>query len=109
MFAGWALCGAVIAIGRSVTSMENTLVIHAIAVPIIFGIISLIYHTRFNFTRPPVTALLFTGFAMAMDAGLVALLFEKSYAMFKSVLGTWIPFGLIALSTAVTGILANRR
>ena len=30
----WGLCGATIGIGRSVTSMENTLIIHAIGAPI---------------------------------------------------------------------------
>ena len=107
-FVGWALCGAVIGLGRSVTSMENTLILHAVAVPIIFGIISLMYHVRFNFTKPPVTGMIFMIFAIALDAGLVAPLFEKSYDMFKSALGTWVPFGLIAVSTTVTGILVNR-
>jgi hypothetical protein len=29
--------------------------------------------------------------------------FEKSFVMFKSLFGTWIPFGLIFLSTYLTG------
>jgi hypothetical protein len=40
---------------------------------------------------------------MVMDAGIVAPVFEKSYVMFKSVLGTWIPFILIFLATYITG------
>lgn len=75
--AGWALCGAIIGIGRSVTSMENTLVIHAAGVPVIFGIISWVYHRKFHYTGPAVTALVFTLLAITMDAGLVAPVFEK--------------------------------
>jgi hypothetical protein len=48
-FIVWALCGATIGIGRFITTMEVTLIIHAIGAPV----------------------------------------FEKSYEMFKSVLGTW--------------------
>ncbi|GAI77113.1 unnamed protein product [marine sediment metagenome] len=32
---GWALCGATMGIGMVITSIENTLIIHAIAAPII--------------------------------------------------------------------------
>ncbi len=49
-FAGWALCGAIIGIGRGITSLENTLIIHAIGAPIIFAAISLNYFEKFNFT-----------------------------------------------------------
>lgn len=37
---GWALCGATICIGRRFTTLRNALVIHAIATPIIFAIVS---------------------------------------------------------------------
>ncbi len=39
-----------------------------------------------------------------MDAGLVAPVFEKSYDMFRSLIGTWIPFILIFISTYLTGL-----
>ena len=55
------------------------------------------------------TALSFLLFVMAMDAGLVAPVFEGSYAMFASVLGTWIPFLLIFLGADVAGVVANRK
>jgi hypothetical protein len=32
-FIGWAICGAIMGIGRAVTSLENTLVMHAIGAP----------------------------------------------------------------------------
>jgi hypothetical protein len=100
---GWALCGSIIFIGRSITTMENTLVIHAIGVLIIFSIISLVYFRYFNYTTPLQTAAIFMSFAMLMDFFVIATFVEKSFAMFSSILGTWIPFGLIFLSTYLVG------
>ena len=108
MLLGWALCGTVIGIGRSITSMEKTLIIHAIAVPIIIGVISFIYFRFFNYTRPFITALLFMVFAMFMDATIIAPFVEKSFVMFQSMLGTWIPFLLFFLSTFTTGLIVNK-
>lgn len=102
-FAGWALCGAIIGIGREVTSLENTLIAHAIGAPIIFAVISLSYFKKFNYTNPLQTAIIFVSFVIFMDFFVIALMVEKSFDMFKSILGTWIPFILIFLSTYLTG------
>jgi hypothetical protein len=108
-FIVWALCGATIAVGRSVTTMGTTLIIHAILAPIFAFVISLVYYKKFNYTSPILTAFIFLLFVFALDAGLVAPVFEKSYDMFKSVLGTWIPFTLIFLSTYVNGLIIKRK
>lgn len=105
---GWGLCGATIAIGRSVTTMEATLIIHAIAAPVIFALLTWFYITRFHYTTPLQTAFIFLGIVVFMDAGVIAPFAEKSYAMFASLLGTWIPFALIFASTYVTGRLVTR-
>ncbi len=105
---GWALCAAIIGIGRNVTTMETTLIVHAIGVPIIFGIISLIYFSKFNFTMPLVTGIIFLGSAILIDFFVVALLLEKSFNMFKSPIGTWIPFILIFLSTYIVGLIVTK-
>jgi hypothetical protein len=107
-FIGWALCGAIMGIGRSITSLENTLVIHAIGAPIIFATLSSIYFARFSYTTPLETALAFLAFVVFMDVFLIALFVEKSFAMFGSILGTWIPFVLIFLSTYLTGLYLGR-
>ncbi len=107
-FVGWAICGAVMGIGRTVTSLENALVIHAIAAPIAFGTLSFIYFKRFNYTTPLQTAIAFLSFVVFMDVFLIALFVEKSFAMFASILGTWIPFTLIFLSTYLTGLYLER-
>ena len=100
---GWGICGAIIGIGRSLTSMQNTLVIHAVAVPLVFGGLSWLYFKFFGYTSALQTALFFTGMAIFLDATVIALLVEKSFAMFSSILGTWIPFTLIFLATYLVG------
>ena len=107
-FVLWGLCGATIGIGRSIVSMELTLIIHAIGAPLFAILVSLVYYKKFNYTTPLQTALIFLLFIIAMDAGLVAPVFEKSYDMFTSALGTWIPFALIFLSTLMTGLMVKK-
>jgi len=106
---GWAICGAIMGIGRSVTTVDNTLIVHGIATPIVFTLISWVYFTRFGFTPPLLTALIFVDIVIALDAFLVAPVLEQSYAMFTSVIGTWVPFALIFLSTFLTGLVCAKQ
>ena len=105
---GWAICGAIMGIGRSVTTLDLTLTIHAITTPLVFALISWVYFTRFGFTPPLLTALIFVDVVIALDAFLVAPVFEKSYEMFTSFIGTWVPFTLIFLSTFLTGLVCAK-
>ena len=107
-FVGWALCAATMGIGMAVTSLETTLVIHAIAAPIFFAAISLFYFRKYNYTTPLQTAGIFIAFVMLMDFFVVAILINHSFAMFSSLLGTWIPFALIFASTFITGIFVRK-
>lgn len=100
---GWALCGSIVFVGREVTSVDNALIVHAVGAPLIFGALSWTYFARFNHTGPLVTAVTFTGIVVGMDVFLVALLIERSFEMFGSVLGTWLPWALIFTSTWLTG------
>jgi hypothetical protein len=102
-FVGWMLCAATMGIGMATTSLENTLIIHAVGAPIFFAVVSLIYFSKFNYTSPIQTALIFVGFVIVVDFFVVALLINKNLEMFASLLGTWIPFALIFTSTYVTG------
>jgi hypothetical protein len=108
-FVIWALCGLTISIGRSITSVELTLKIHLIAAPIFAFLVSTFYFRKYNYTSPANTAFIFLIFVIAMDAGLVAPVFEKSYEMFRSITGTWIPFILIFFSSFLAGILIKRQ
>ena len=107
-FVGWVLCFATIGIGRAVTTMDITLIVHAIAAPVFFFGISLFYFRKFNFTTPLITATIFIAFVIAMDVFVVAILINKSFEMFTSLLGTWIPFALIFASTYLTGFFYLR-
>ena len=108
-FIGWLFCGMIMAIGMRYTSIDNTLVFHAIGAPIIFGVISYIYFKKFGFTNPLQTGMIFVFFIIFMDFFVVAMIIEKNFDMFKSLLGTWIPFVLIFLSTYFSGIMINKR
>ncbi|HUI87353.1 MAG TPA: hypothetical protein VLX61_01385 [Anaerolineales bacterium] len=103
-FVGWALCFATIGIGRVFTTLQNALIVHAIGAPIFFAIVSLIYFRKFNYTAPLQTALIFVSFVIVVDFFIVALLINRSLDMFASLLGTWIPFALIFISTDLTGL-----
>jgi hypothetical protein len=106
---GWALCGAIMFIGMAMMDLQTTLIIHAIGAPIIFSLISLFYFTRFNYTTPLQTAITFFLIVILLDFFIVALIINRSFDMFLSPLGTWIPFGLIFLSTYLTGISMKRQ
>jgi len=106
-FVGWLLCAATMGIGMAVASLQTALVIHAVGAPIYFAAVSVSYFGRYNLTRPLPTALIFVGFVMIVDFLLLGLLINKSLAMFESLLGTWIPFALIFLSTFATGAVVS--
>jgi hypothetical protein len=103
------LCWAIMVVGQTVTSMENTLIAHAIGAPIIAIVVSSIYYKKFNYTTPLQTAIVFASVVIAMDVFVVALLIEKSFEMFTSPIGTWIPISSIFLATYLTGLFMTRR
>ncbi|UCF96934.1 MAG: hypothetical protein JSV89_17420 [Spirochaetaceae bacterium] len=106
-FVGWMLCAATMAVGTAVTSLQTTLIVHMIGAPIFFWAVSQVYFTKFNYTSPLLTAVVFVGFVIVIDFFVVALLINRSMEMFGSALGTWIPFALIFTSTLVTGLLTR--
>ncbi len=106
---GWVLCFATIGIGRSLLPLQTALIIHAIAAPIFFVLLSMSYFKRFNYTTPLQTALLFVGIVIALDFFVVSLFILRSMEMFTSLLGTWLPFALIFASTYITGLYITRK
>ncbi|MGI9523952.1 MAG: hypothetical protein ACR2PG_20145 [Hyphomicrobiaceae bacterium] len=101
----WMFCGALIGIGRQYLSMDTTLIVHAVGAPIGAVVLSWLYFRNFAFTGPLVTATIFVATALILDVFVVALLIEKSFDMFQSVLGLWLPQILIFAATYVTGWL----
>jgi hypothetical protein len=87
----------------AVLPVQTALIVHAIGAPIFFILVSWNYFRKFNYTTPLQTAIIFTGFVMAVDFFIVVLLVYRSLEMFNGLLGTWIPFALIFASTYITG------
>ena len=107
---GWALCGAIMFIGMALTpNTQLVLIVHAIGAPIIFGLLTWIYSARFGYTKPWITAMAFLLIVILMDTFVVALLINKSFDMFTSLLGTWIPFLLIFCSTYIVARLIPKK
>lgn len=104
---GWALCGATMGIGLAKTSLKRALVIHAVAAPVIFGLLTALYFTFFGYVGPLATATGSVVVVITLDFFVVALLIQRDLAMFRSALGTWIPFALIFLSTYLIGRLTR--
>lgn len=102
-FVGWALCAATMGIGMATLPIQDALIVHAIGAPIFFTIISWVYFKNYHHTTPLITGLIFVGFVMLVDFFVVALVINRSLDMFTDLLGTWIPFTLIFLSTFLTG------
>lgn len=106
---GWVLCAASIGIGFAATTQTMALIAHAIVAPVVFAGLSWVYFTRFTYTTPLVTAALFLGIVAALDLVVVALFILRSFAMFGSLLGTWLPFVLIFVATWATGTAVGRQ
>jgi hypothetical protein len=107
---GWALCAVVMGIGMGLTTVENTLIVHAVAAPLIFGVLAAVYFCAFPDASVVGTAGAWLGIVMLLDLIVVAALILRSLAMFQTPLGTWLPFALIFLSVLAVGeVHASRR
>jgi hypothetical protein len=58
---GWGLCGATMGLATAATTLENALIIHAIAAPAIFIAVSFVYFRQFGSESPLKTAAQFLG------------------------------------------------
>jgi len=105
----WVLCGMVMFIGMEIFSMQTALIVHLVAAPIFAALVSLLYFKKYNYTNPIQTALIFLLVVIFLDFFVVAFLIEKSFEMFASLLGTWIPWALIFASTYLTGLFLTKR
>jgi hypothetical protein len=107
-FVGQLGCWGLMIGGQATTTIENALIIHALGAPIVFGVLSYIYFKKYNHTSPIRTASIFIAIVILLDFFVVSLLIEKSFDMFLSPIGTWIPFTLIFSSTYLVGQYVNK-
>ncbi len=105
---GWAACGALMGALLATVSEQSAIIGHAIGAPIIFAVVTAHLFLRSGGRRPILVAGTFTAIVIALDALIVAWLIQRSFAMFSSALGTWVPFALNFVSVFVTGSLLWR-
>jgi hypothetical protein len=102
---GWALCAATMALGMAVAALPTALTVHALAAPIFFILVSLVYFTRFNDTTPGQTALIFAGVVIGAYALTALFLADHGLEVFANPIATWMPSVLILAATYLTGRL----
>lgn len=105
--AGWALCGIVMAGLMQIAPIGVAVAVHAVAAPIIFAVLSIYYFRARGAREALPVALAFTALVAILDAGIVAGLIMRDFAMFASVWGTWVPFALIFAATWITGYVMS--
>lgn len=105
--AGWALCAATMGVLLAWAPSTWALTLHAIAAPLVFFALSRRYFAAHGARDPLPAALTFTGIAVVLDA-LAARPLMGDMDILGSFAGTWLPLGLIFLSTWVTGAVMLR-
>ena len=95
----WGACGGVIGIGRRLWSLQTTLYVHLVAAPGFAYPLSAAHKLLFPGFDPLLRAGAMTAIVVALDVLIVAPLFERSFAMFRSVIGTWMPIAAIFLAS----------
>ena len=103
--AGWAMCATTMGIGMSITTLHYALIVHAIAAPLIFVAVSAFYFRGRNIWSPLQAAVAFLATVATMDLFVVALMIQRSFVMFTSILGVWLPFLFIFLASWSTGLI----
>jgi hypothetical protein len=105
---GWAACGILMGALLVAVLEPTAIIVHAVGAPFIFAAVTAHLFVRSGGRRPIVVAGGFTAMVVALDALIVAGLIQRSFAMFSSALGTWVPFAFIFLSVFITGSLLWR-
>jgi hypothetical protein len=100
----WVLCSGAHA---APSSLDTTLRVHLAAAPLLAFVISLIHRSLALTFNAVLRAVVLTALIIALDAAVVAPVFERSYAMFRSLVGTWLPFAAIFLGSLAAGILVT--
>jgi hypothetical protein len=101
----WGACGSLMAIGPRIWSLDTTLRVHLAAAPVIAFLVSAIHKLVAPEFNSVLRAVVLTALVIILDVALVAPIFQRSYAMFRSFVGNWIPFAAIFLASLAAGIL----
>lgn len=104
---GWAGCAATMGLLLALASQPVALAVHALAAPAVFAAVSRHYFRPSGAREPLPTALAFVAIVAFLDSVVVAWLFHQGFALFASIVGTWLPFLLIFLVTWATGAVMS--
>jgi len=85
------------------SSLQMALAVLAVAVPIVFAVVAWHYFRASGSRDAMLTALGFVAVVALLDLIVIAGFVEQSFAMFGSVVGTWVPFALIGAVTWTIG------
>lgn len=100
---GWTLCAATMVLLLRLVSLGWALAIHALAAPLVFALLSWRYFRAWGARDPVPTALTWTIVVAVLDLVVVAGAIQRSFTMFASFTGTWLPLALVFLATWITG------
>ncbi len=104
---GWLLCALTLGGLPALVSTTVARVIHAVAAPLFFAYVARHYFGARGARDPLPTAFAFTAVLMLLDAVVVAGLILGSFAIFASLLATWLPYALVFAATWATGALMS--
>ena len=90
-------------IATAILGHPAALVVHAVAAPVVFAALSALCFRRFPPACPLGAATAVVVIVIGLDGVIVATLLLRSYAMFRSVSGTWLPLALIFAATYLAG------
>lgn len=105
--AGWGACAVLMAALLAALGQTAAIALHAIAAPLIFAVIAWHYFGGRGARAPLPVAITFTATVAALDAIIVAALIQRSFTMFASIGGTWLPLALIFLATWAIGRIVS--
>jgi menaquinone-dependent protoporphyrinogen oxidase len=105
---GWSVCAGIMFGLLQVMNSTGAVIVHDIAVPIVFGAVAWHYFGRRGARSPLVAATTFALLTVALDSAIVAGLVQQSFAIYASLVGFWLPVALIFLVTwAVGGLMST--
>jgi uncharacterized integral membrane protein len=86
-----------------IVSLGWALAIHAFAAPLVFHLLSWRCFRAWGAGDPVPTAVTWTIVVALLDFVVVAGAIQRSFTMFASFSGTWLPLALVFLATWITG------
>ena len=101
----WVACGAVIGVGRKLSSLDTTLRVRLVAAPVLAFLAATVHAALAPNFDPLTRAAAMRLIVVGLDALVVAPIIERSYAMFRSVVETWLPFAAIFAAAWAAGLL----